>query len=420
MKNLRSAYAALNRRLWFSLNRRKFVDARTPRRPRVLIDVSVIARHDARTGIQRVVRAIWSEFAARKHPVYDFVPVYAGGSHGYYIADAASLARRSSFRSKIASVRAGDKFLGLDLSAHFLPSCEEQLSAWRSAGATLHAVVYDLLPLTRPEWFNKVTRVRFGRWFQTVTEHFDQLLCISDAVASQVRQSVLGRDTQTIGRLHLSGDIAGSVPSTGLDLASQQLLRVLAHTSMVLMVGTVEPRKGYNTAIDALETLWREHGEQAPHLVIVGKAGWKTAEVQDRLRLHPEAGRRLHWLEDVSDEALTRFYELASILLVASRAEGYGLPLSEAAMHRTWVLARDLPVFREQGLPNVRFFNDESPGSLSRRVLDMIDLARNQEPPSKQLPSWSQCVDWLLEELGVDARKANPPPVEAPRAQLGV
>jgi len=46
---------------------------------------------------------------------------------------------------------------------------------------------------------------------------------------------------------------------------------------------------------------------------------------------------------------------------MASHWEGFGLPLAEAMMQRRHVLARDLPVFREQNRPNVLFFEADRP-----------------------------------------------------------
>jgi glycosyltransferase involved in cell wall biosynthesis len=174
------------------------------------------------------------------------------------------------------------------------------------------------------------------------------------------------------------------------------------------MVGTIEPRKGYETALAAFESLWRDRRGEALDLVIVGKPGWKTTALQEKLRTHPERGARLHWLTDVSDEGLCRLYDSCAGVLVASEAEGFGLPLIEAAAFRRHVLARDLPVFREQRLPNVTFFNDESPAALGQRLLELAALGKARPAPISELPSWSSCVDGLLREIGIEWSENRP------------
>ena len=62
--------------------------------------------------------------------------------------------------------------------------------------------------------------------------------------------------------------------------------------------------------------------------------------------LHRSA-RPLTWLRDASDEELRLEYLEADLLVMASRGEGFGLPIVEALAHGTPVVARDLPVFRE-------------------------------------------------------------------------
>ena len=404
----RAASAA--RRAWFALNRPAFSDRQGTRKPRLLVDVSVISRNDAATGIQRVVRAIWSELCRIPPAEFEVVPVFAGRAHGYCFADVDFLQRKRPARRVPVGVRPGDKFLGLDLAAHYLPDCLPQLNAWREAGATVHLVVYDLLPLTRTEWFNPATAAHFSRWFEVLRTSADQALCISDQVKQELLERLDGRPGPHVGRLHLSGDMAGSRPSRGVTAEAHDVLRRIAERPTILMVGTIEPRKGYNPALDAFDQLWRDDLSTAPNLVILGRAGWKTEALQQRLRGHPLRDERLHWLENASDETVSLFYQQCTGLLFASRAEGFGLPLAEAAMHRRWILARDLPVFVEQGLPNVLYFSSDDPRSLADRLRDLIATAAKSPPPCSDLPSWSWCVETLVEEIGL-----APAPVTARR-----
>jgi glycosyltransferase involved in cell wall biosynthesis len=408
MKTLARIANSAVRTLWLARNRSAFRDEGASRRPRLLVDVSVIMRHDAATGIQRVVRSVWAELARTRSSDFDVVPVYAGSRQGYCFAPADFLSRKAKPASVPVGVRAGDKFLGLDLSAHYVPDYCDQLAAWRANGASLHFVVYDLLPLSRPEWFEQSTCDHFQRWMNSVLTHADQALCISDSVAQEFRRRTIGSSAHQrlrVGRLQLSGDIAASLPSSGCQPFVQSTLHRLGSKRTVLMVGTIEPRKGYDRAIDAFERLWSAVSD-APDLVIVGKPGWKTSGLQQRIRNHPEYGQRLHWLEDVSDEGLTAFYAASAAVFLASYDEGFGLPAVEAAMHRRWALVRDLPVFREKQLPNLRFFADDRPETLAAELRAILHLAERHSPPVSTAPKWSWCVERLLEEIGAASSRA--------------
>jgi glycosyltransferase involved in cell wall biosynthesis len=379
-------------------------------RPRLLVDVSAIIRHDAQTGIQRVVRAVWSELSKRTDSFLEVVPIYAGQAHGYCYAPLDFLDRSRSLPRDPVSAGPCDVFLGLDLSAHLLPNYRRQLRAWRRNGVGISLIVYDVLPLIRPEWFSRRAVDRFRKWFDVLRTEADQAICISDQVGRELCQELAlagAVDRPSIGRLHMGGDISASLPSRGVCRAEQQLLDGLRFRPAILMVGTIEPRKGYDIALTAFEHLWSTRPKDAPDLIIVGKPGWKTERLQHRIRSHSQHGKRLHWLDRVSDEALCRFYEGCRGVFMASRAEGFGLPLIEAAAHRRFILARDLPVFREQGLPNVLYFDDDRPAALGGRLFDLLSTGQCGVAPAVDLPSWVDCVDRLLGDIGIHDQKNN-------------
>jgi len=403
MKAIQSAIKSGARGSWLYRHRNAFREAGSNRRPRLLVDVSVIMRHDAQTGIQRVVRAVWSSLLEQSHTAFDVVPVFATRTHGYRFTSPDFLERPIAQRlsGDPVGVQPGDKFLGLDLSAHLLPTYQRQVSSWRAAGATTHIVVYDLLPFHRPGWFNKQTVRNFGRWIEIVRDQCDQALCISDHVAQELK-ACLGenRKLPRIGRIQLAGDIEGSIPSRGIDAYLSEIVARVRREPTILMVGTIEPRKGYDVALAAFEHLWRARDKDAPTLVIVGKPGWRTDALQDLLRSHPEQGKRLFWLPNVSDDGLGRLYGACTAVFLASHGEGFGLPAIEAAMHGRHALVRDLPVFREQELGNLSFFSDDRPSELASSLMTLLHRA-SSPPAALALPSWNDCVTAMIAELGL-------------------
>jgi glycosyltransferase involved in cell wall biosynthesis len=84
-----------------------------------------------------------------------------------------------------------------------------------------------------------------------------------------------------------------------------------------------------------------------------------TDRLTDYIRRHPEHGKRLFWLSSADDSRLASLYQAADGVLVASQAEGFGLPLVEAAKYDLPVLARDIPVFREVAGDHATYFGDD-------------------------------------------------------------
>ncbi len=399
-------------RAWLWGNRSAFSAQPVTDELRLLVDVSAIFQHDAHTGIQRVVRAVWARLNRLSGDDFAAVPVYATASSGYCYAPFDFLSRkRGNFKGEVVCAGSKDTFLGLDLSAHLLPKYRSQIRAWRMNGTKVHLVVYDVLPLLRPEWFSNATVRNFSKWFDVLARDADQAICISKQVSRDLRDRLHERApgcSLSITNMGMGADIADSRPSEGMCEQVSRLIDRLRFRPGILMVGTVEPRKAYDTALAAFEHLWRDRGGDAPDLVIVGKAGWKTKALQQRIRSHPEHSRRLHWLEGVTDEGLVRLYDSCRGVLMASHGEGFGLPLIEAMAHRRYVLARDLPVFREQNLPNTLYFEDDRPAPLGDRLMELASVGPVASQSKFNLPTWSDSVDHLLASLDISVKAQGP------------
>ena len=324
----------------------------------LLVDVSVIIRADARTGIQRVVRALLKQLLDNPPAGYEVRPVFASAEHNYHYApESFSLQQDKKIiipiASKCVTVAADDVFLGLDLAAHVLPKHQTQLERWKRKGAKIHIVVYDLLPVLHPEWFHGKTTRNFYRWLRSVAIVADSAVCISKTVKADLSLWLIGKyafatNTLPVNVIPMGCDIEASLPSKGLPENAKELLTQFKARPTALMVGTLEPRKGHGHVLDAFEHWWQNGGEA--NLLIVGKSGWKTEQLQARLLNHVKFEKNLFWLNNVSDQFLEKIYDACYGLILASEGEGFGLPLIEAMQHGKPVLARDLPVFRELGV----------------------------------------------------------------------
>jgi glycosyltransferase involved in cell wall biosynthesis len=405
---LPSLRSALRRRLKALTLR--FEPGTPPDRRQLIVDVSVIVQQDVRTGIQRVVRALLGQLVAAAGPDLIVQPVFASRDHGYCRAMLTSEGRiicasgQASLLHPIATKR-GDVFLGLDLAAHLLPYVESDLARWRRDGVAINIMVYDLLPLQRPEWFPRRTIRNFDRWLGVLARQADCCICISGAVATSLALQFAARSAgpmPEIMSIPLGADLAASFPSFGFPAEIASLRHWLHDHRVLLSVGTIEPRKGHQQLLAALSRHWQSSPSSDIALLVVGRPGWKTADLQAQLRQHPEQGKRLIWLEGASDELLAEVYTGVAGLVAASHGEGFGLPLIEALAHGTPVLARDLPVFREIGGSLFDYFDDDAPEPLATRLLSWLDQARRPtDEAMAALPSWADSAAALMKTLQV-------------------
>jgi len=395
---------------WWPFGAAKGRDAPTDDRPagmrRLFVDLSTIAQRDAGTGIQRVVRALWAQLDRVQLRDYVVIPVAATARRGYRIVPLTDgEITLPEDGAPLIEMGSGDIFLGLDLAAHRLWRHRRQLRRWKRQGATIAITVYDLLPLRQPAWFPSSTVRNFKRWIRILDRYGDIALCISRHVADDLGQLLeprwWGKRSKLVPMLlPLSGDVAGSRPSEGMSPADIAVLQAIDQRPTVLMVGTIEPRKGQDILLDAFERLWAGMGADAPILVIVGRPGWRTDRLQRRLATHARRGTQFHWLDDASDEALTALYGRASMVVVPSRGEGFGLPVIEALGQGRKVLARDLPVFRELERDGLYYFASEAPEPLGQAILETLAQPDPAIPMADD--DWSRSLTALLAALGID------------------
>lgn len=381
-----------------------------PHQKQLLVDISILWRRDAGTGIQRVVRALSEQLTDADIGDYKLCFVAATRRQSYcYLEPDSGNEGRLHMAGRIKP-GFGDIFLGLDLSSRILPRHERQVKAWRKKGARICIVVYDLLPARHPQWFGYDPAKHFVQWLHFIGRYADQALCISRTVAQDLdlwlRQAQIKRSgTIDIHAFPLGGDLHKSRPTQGMTDGDAADIGRLKDEKFLLMVGTIEPRKGHAVALDAFDQLCRSGQDDIPALVIVGRPGWKSDEVQAKIRSHPKRGKTLFWFEDASDELLDRLYTLCAGVFFPTFAEGFGLPVAESLAHGRPVLVRDIPVFRELSSPLVSYFSDDEPVALAQSVLDWLeDIEKEQKPCQQVLLTWQKSCEVLLGHMKISNR----------------
>jgi glycosyltransferase involved in cell wall biosynthesis len=371
---------------------------------KILVDISELAKHDAKSGIQRVVRSILHVLLLHPPQGYRIEPVHlVAGSYWYARRFTSRLVGAHTLPDEPAVFHRDDIFLGLDLSPEGIPQQQAQLLNMRNHGVRLFFVVYDLLPVLRPDRFAHGVSVNFSAWLGTILRVSDGLLCISAAVADEVKtwlaqngdaqQSQAKRKKPAhIDYFHLGVDM----PEPDAE-APESKRQSPSTIPSLLMVGTLEPRKGHAQALAACELLWEREIDM--QLLIVGKQGWMTEQLAEKIRSHRELGKRLFWHEAATDDRLLELYRTSSALLAASEGEGFGLPLIEAAQYGLPVIARNLPVFREVAGDHAYYFDGLSDITLADALQRWLALsASGQAPLSADMRrlSWAECAQQLL------------------------
>lgn len=374
-------------------------------RKTLFVDISELAKRDAKTGVQRVTRSLLKQFLANPPEGYEVRPVYTTlDSYGYFHAD--NFINR--FLGKVipeADERRiepspHDIFLGLDLSVGFVNRQMDYLDYMHRKGVKLYFIVHDILPITMPDKFHEGLEKVFTEWLVNISK-FDGIVCVSATVAKEVKNwqdtnKVFRKSSHKVTNFHNSGDIEDSVPTMGIPKEAAHIFEKANSSLAILSVSTVEPRKGYDESLAAMEKLWAKGYDFI--YIIVGKKGWKVDGLCKKIENHKEFGKRLFWLSGISDEYLNKLYALSDVLLIASLGEGFGLSIVEAAGKGKPIIARDIPVFREIACEHAFYFQNDLSGSIEQ----WIGLYKKDAHPKSEgmkLVSWRESADIILRNI---------------------
>lgn len=296
------------------------------------------------------------------------------------------------------SAAPGDMFIGLDLNRDHAVELAQGVGRLRKEGAGIAFVVYDLLPMDIPAAFPEGLASRFTEWLEVVATHGHSAVCISDHVARRMKawlQTRGGAPALEVTKFRLGVDHC-SIAKHGV--------RAAKTPPAFLMVGTLEPRKGYDVALDTMDRIWASGADAS--LTIVGRRGWCVDALVSRLRGHREFGKRLFWDAEATDQEVRDHYARADCLLACSIAEGLGLPLMEASAHGLHLIVRDIPEFREAAGGGATYFGSREGGEPYDAIVQWMSGqphgAQEAMAPARWLPpDWKQSAVELLDAIAV-------------------
>lgn len=196
-------------------------------------------------------------------------------------------------------------------------------------GAKRHVItVHDLNFLYYPQYLTTESRVYYNAQIEWAVRRADAISADSDHTRNDVIEQ-LDVPPEKVKTIHLAAN-----PLYEADYSAEEIGRTLAKYNLphdfLLFVGTIEPRKNIPTLLRAYYDLYHDFGVDMP-LVLVGRKGWLSDDVFaliDQLNLND----CVRHLTGVFDEQLAHLYHAASVLLLPSHYEGFGLPPLEA-MH---------------------------------------------------------------------------------------
>ena len=300
------------------------------------------------------------------------------------IQDVMSMERYSKLQQPIASVQP----ILLLLDSTWDMKMWKAVDEFRTAGGRVCAVLYDLIPFTHPDTVEENTRKAHTDWWTEAPLHIDSVTCISQTVRQQFliwqQEKQLARQIadQNVTYFYLGSEL-------NMDDEGFQLSNILINKKpYFLVVGSIEPRKNHAVILNAFELIWQQGHEI--NLVIVGSHGWKSEELTARIKNHAEFKKQLFLLKKTTDAELNLLYTKTTALIIASVAEGFGLPIVESLQRGTKVICSDIPVFREIAGNDATFFDMKSPAALANIV-----CKSTEQMPAQAVQKNNDVLKWI-------------------------
>jgi len=259
---------------------------------------------------------------------------------------------------------------------------EDQLRCYRF-------IVYDLLPMTHPQFFPAGTGVGAYGYYKLLRK--------------ATHCGFISQDTREdyYRRLKRTDERGGVILPLGCDSLGSRAERPTVNRPLTFSVlGTIEPRKNHELILDAFEPLLRRI--DGLRLSFIGKMGWVDSEFARRvqtLSADKNSGFQFHSVS--SDDAIRTCIEQSRATVYVSTAEGYGLPPVESLWVGTPVIASTaIPSLKGRGAAGVHFVDPLDTVNLRRAVFAFMDDAyanrKAQETLSVNLPTWRSFTQEVL------------------------
>ena len=378
---------------------------------KIYMDLSTIMSVDFITGIQRVVREITVRMI--KHTEHEFyLLLYSCKNNCFlrlsnerfldYFLEGKGEKGRILTPEKIGyrDIPSGAIFFELDGVWNSPLKRSYLFPILKQNGVKIVTQVYDLIPLTEPQFCHENTCANFMVYVGANLKYAD-LIITSAQTTIDVLNSLtdrIGLDRKKATVVGLSSDFSKKNDSNGsVDPAVE---KIAEGSKYLLMLGTIEPRKNHALVIDALESGLAKAGVKA---IFAGRIGWNVKELEKRIKTHPLYNKSLFFVEKPDDATVDYLYKHAFAVAFPTFNEGFGLPMIEAFMRGTPVIASDIPVLHEVAGDYADYFDPHSKEDLIRCVNELLSSEEKYAAKKARLKEY---VPYTWDEAAEDMLKA--------------
>jgi len=255
-------------------------------------------------------------------------------------------------------------------------------------------LIHDIIPLTSPEFSTPENTKRFGSDLRRVAKRADLVIYNS-------------QETQRVAEALFAG--WGKVPEgiaahLGSDMSQiGQVFDAASEKPSFVILGTIEPRKNHELLLSIWQGFVRDlDPKDVPTLHIVGRRGWNNDRIFNILDRDPMMNTHVFEHLDMPDSDVQKLLAQSWALLFPSLAEGFGLPLIEAARSGVPIICGENAIYREILGDYPLYLNVDNSYLWSQRILGRAGRKRESEAERQmrggtvKIPTWDAHFDRIF------------------------
>lgn len=283
----------------------------------------------------------------------------------------------------------------------FLPRADltifPNFATWPTVRSRLRAaVIHDLTYLRYPEVVEAKNLEHLRRVVPRSVKQADFIITVSETIKQELVEE-FGLDPSRCVVTTIPPEASFATPNRN-EIHDKYHIPT---KEFIFFIGNLEPRKDIPTLIAAYRQL-PDTLRQRYSLVLAGGKGWKTEASEAAISGAQAAGEQVVHVGYIDQADASAFHQQASLFVMSSLYEGFGMPILEALTCGTPVVASDIPVLREAGGNAALYAAPGDSQAFAAQITEALTNAatsarlRAAAPAHLATFSWQQNVERIL------------------------
>ena len=221
----------------------------------------------------------------------------------------------------------------------------------KKTGIKSIVTIHDLIFLRKPQFYQPIDRLIYDYKSKYACQNADNIIAISEKTKQDIIE-LYGISPTKIEVIYQSCDDSFKVAASEIQKEEVKLKYALPE-KYLLSVGTIEPRKNILAIVRAMPKI-----DVYFKLIIIGKQKPYAKIVKQEIEKLGLTDRVI-FLKDIPFKDLPSIYQMASLFVLPSYYEGFGIPIIEALYSQVPVVAATGSCLEEAGGPHSLYVNPD-------------------------------------------------------------